>query len=90
MNALETPLELAQRFVTETEVLVKDQITHISELARHDYPTAEAEKTLASLQELLGTLRENLARQQERFAKRPRGALSAPVVVQPHKPPEAA
>ena len=90
MNAPETPLELAQRFVTETETLVEDQIKHISELARHGYSTAEAEKTLASLQQLLSTLRENLARQQERLARRPQGALSVPVVLQPHKPPEAA
>lgn len=57
---------MAQRFVTETKTLIADQIEHISDLERCRHSTVEARTTLASLQELLELLRENLAKQRAR------------------------
>ena len=69
MSRPETPLEMAQRHVTEGEARVARQPNLIAELDAKGFDTARAFELLALLKEALDLMYQDLACQQERAVR---------------------
>lgn len=62
-------VETAQRLVDECKAQVADQVARIAELRRNHHSAAEAQVLLATLENRLLALQENLARHKARAAR---------------------
>ena len=72
MDVYETPLELAQRHVTEGEARVSRQKALIAGLEARGIDTAQALDVLSCMQDTLSLMYQSLAHQRERAARAPR------------------
>jgi hypothetical protein len=70
LTSCRTLLEIAQRHVADSEVRVAHQSALVSGLAQQGRNTAQAEILLAAFKETLRLMREVLAREQQRAARR--------------------
>jgi hypothetical protein len=71
MDAHETPLEMAQRHVTEGEARVSRQKDLIARFEARGLDTAGALDVLASMQDALSLMYQSLAHQWERATRTP-------------------
>jgi hypothetical protein len=70
MTSCRTLLEIAQRHVAQSEAQVAHQTALVADLAQQGRNTAQAERLLVAFKDTLRLMREVLAREQQRVARR--------------------
>lgn len=70
MTSCKTLLEIAQRHVAESEAQVAHQTALVADLALQGRNTAQAESLLTAFKNTLRLMREVVAREQQRAARR--------------------